>query len=152
MRADCARDCACLEVRVLRSAVSGIARSFLYLRACCGVRAFALALQAWRAFAAPCAPIAAGSVVRAPIANPSNPHYACPMAITQTVEVLADRWITLEVPREVPTGPVVLTFTPAGAAKKAAMTEDEERELFRLHADELNREALGVLSYQDLEP
>jgi len=74
------------------------------------------------------------------------------MAITQTVEVPADRRITLEVPREVPTGPVVLTFTPAGAAEKTAMTEDEERELFRLHADELNREAIDVLSYQDLEP
>jgi len=34
------------------------------------------------------------------------------MAITQTVEVPADRRITLEVPREVPTGTVVLTFTP----------------------------------------
>jgi len=61
------------------------------------------------------------------IANPSNPHYTYPMAITQTVEIPPDRWITLEVPREVPTGSVVLTFTPAGAAKKAAMTEDEER-------------------------
>jgi len=90
------------------------------------------------------------SIVRSPIANPPNPHYTCPMAITQTVEVPADRRITLEVPREVPTGSVVLTFTPAGAAKKAAMGEDEERELFRLHADELNREALDVLSYQYL--
>jgi len=86
------------------------------------------------------------------IANPSNPYYNYPMPITQTVEVPADRWITLEVPSEVPTGPVVLTFTPARGAKKTAMTEDEERELFKLHADELNREALDVLSYQDLEP
>ena len=35
------------------------------------------------------------------------------MIITQTVEIPADRRITIEVPREVPTGPVVLTFTPA---------------------------------------
>ena len=35
------------------------------------------------------------------------------MTITQTVEIPADRRITIEVPREVPTGPVVLTFTPA---------------------------------------
>jgi len=34
------------------------------------------------------------------------------MAITQTVEILSDRRITLEVPREVPMGSVVLTFTP----------------------------------------
>jgi len=34
------------------------------------------------------------------------------MTITQTIEIPADRRITLEVPREVPTGPVILTFTP----------------------------------------
>ena len=34
------------------------------------------------------------------------------MTITQTVEIPADRRITLEVPREVPAGPVILTFTP----------------------------------------
>ena len=37
------------------------------------------------------------------------------MTITQTVEIPADRRITLEVPREVPTGPVILSFTPARA-------------------------------------
>jgi len=72
------------------------------------------------------------------------------MTITQTVEIPADRRIT--VPCEVPTGPVILTFTPVKGGKKPVMTEDEERELFRLHADELNREALDVLSYQELEP
>ena len=35
------------------------------------------------------------------------------MAITQTVEVPADRRITLEVPQEIPVGRTVLTFTPA---------------------------------------
>ena len=34
------------------------------------------------------------------------------MTITQTVEIPANRRITLEVPREVPTGAVILTFTP----------------------------------------
>jgi hypothetical protein len=34
------------------------------------------------------------------------------MTIEQTVEIPADRRITLEVPREVPTGPVILSFTP----------------------------------------
>ncbi|MCL2192920.1 MAG: hypothetical protein FWB78_05955 [Treponema sp.] len=34
------------------------------------------------------------------------------MAITQTVEIPADRRLFIEVPREVPTGSVVLTFTP----------------------------------------
>ena len=34
------------------------------------------------------------------------------MAITQTVEIPASRRITIEVPSEVPEGPVILTFTP----------------------------------------
>jgi len=35
------------------------------------------------------------------------------MTITQTVEITADRRITLEVPHEVPLGRTVITFTPA---------------------------------------
>ena len=68
------------------------------------------------------------------------------MTITQTVDIPTSRRIT--VPNEVPTGPVIITFTPTEDAKNPRMTEAEERELFRLHADELNREALDVLSYQ----
>ena len=34
------------------------------------------------------------------------------MSITQTVNVPADRRLTIEIPREVPEGPVILTFTP----------------------------------------
>jgi hypothetical protein len=36
------------------------------------------------------------------------------MIIEQTVYIPADRRLTLDVPREVPAGRVVLTFTPAG--------------------------------------
>jgi len=75
------------------------------------------------------------------------------MAITQTVEIPADRRITLEVPREVPTGQVILTFTPAHVAapavKAAEKSEERDIELFKLHAERLNAEALDVLSYQD---
>jgi hypothetical protein len=35
------------------------------------------------------------------------------MSVTQTVEIPANRRITLEVPPEVPVGRVILTFTPA---------------------------------------
>jgi len=35
------------------------------------------------------------------------------MTITQTVEIPASHRLTIDVPREVPAGPVVLTFTPA---------------------------------------
>ena len=73
-------------------------------------------------------------------------YYILYMTITKTVNIPTSRRIT--VPNEVPTGPVIITFTPIEAAKKPRITEAEERELFRLHADELNSEALDVLSYQ----
>jgi len=55
------------------------------------------------------------------------------MSITQTIEVPADRRITLEVPREISTSKVVLTFEPASevenprynAKAMAAITEAE---------------------------
>jgi len=49
------------------------------------------------------------------------------MAITQTVEIPADRRITLEVPREVPTGQVILTFTLAPAVKPNAKARKNPR-------------------------
>jgi len=70
------------------------------------------------------------------------------MTITQTVEIPADRRITLEVPREVPTGPVILTFTPARSEKKPRMTEDEEMEWINKNIEWLNKEAMINLSYQ----
>jgi len=80
--------------------------------------------------------------------------YIYRMAITQTVEIPADRRITLEVPREVPMGRVILTFTPAPTvnnpnAKATEKSEERDIELFKLHAERLNAEALDVLSYQD---
>ena len=68
------------------------------------------------------------------------------MRVSQTIEVPADRRIT--VPHEVPTGSVILTFTPVKNEKKQKMTEMEEIELINRHAEELNREALDALSYQ----
>ena len=41
------------------------------------------------------------------------------MSVTQTVEIPANHKLTIDVPREVPTGPVILTFTPAGDQKSA---------------------------------
>ena len=68
------------------------------------------------------------------------------MTITQTIEIPADRRIT--VPREVPIGPVILTFTPTISMKKTRVTEAEEIEYINLNADRLNAEALDVLTYQ----
>jgi hypothetical protein len=69
------------------------------------------------------------------------------MSITQTVEIPASHRLIVDVPREIPTGRAILTFTPASAVRER-MSEAQEMELFRLHADELNAEAMDVLSYQ----
>ena len=34
------------------------------------------------------------------------------MSITQTVDIPANRRLIIDVPREIPAGPVILTFTP----------------------------------------
>ena len=39
------------------------------------------------------------------------------MTITQTVEIPSNRRITLDVPREIPAGAVILSFTPAKATE-----------------------------------
>jgi len=38
------------------------------------------------------------------------------MSVTQTVEIPASHRLTIDVPSEVPAGPVILTFTPATPA------------------------------------
>ena len=45
------------------------------------------------------------------------------MTISQTVEIPANRRLTIEVPSEVPTGRVVLTFTPAVDTVKETSTQ-----------------------------
>ncbi|MCL1931549.1 MAG: hypothetical protein FWF55_07005 [Treponema sp.] len=39
------------------------------------------------------------------------------MSVTQTVDIPASHRLVIDVPREVPEGPVVLTFTPAAAQR-----------------------------------
>jgi hypothetical protein len=73
------------------------------------------------------------------------------MTITQTVEIPADRRLIIEVPRELPTGRTILTFTPAPKETKSSeYTEAELREIeyINRHAERLNREAMEVLSDQ----
>ena len=70
------------------------------------------------------------------------------MTITQTVEIPADRRLTIDVPSEIPTKSVILTFAPARSVKKPGMTEAEELEYINKNADRLNAEAMDVLSYQ----
>jgi hypothetical protein len=46
------------------------------------------------------------------------------MSVTQTVEIPESHRLTIDVPREVPAGPVILTFTP----KAAEQERKQERE------------------------
>ena len=43
------------------------------------------------------------------------------MIITQTVEIPADRRLTIEVPREVPAGRTILTFRPVAEETKQSI-------------------------------
>jgi hypothetical protein len=54
------------------------------------------------------------------------------MLIEQTVDIPADRRLTLDVPREVPAGRVILTFTPAGDCEAEARRLIEELKLSEL--------------------
>ena len=80
------------------------------------------------------------------------------MTITQTVKIPADRRLVIEVPREIPTEQVILTFAPAtpeaitaGTTIKKKMTEAEEIEYINRNAESLNREAEDVLLYQNID-
>jgi len=81
--------------------------------------------------------------------------YSYCMAIEQTVEIPASHRLTIEVPREVPAGRTVLTFTPVhgSPAREKAERQSEARdiEFINQNAERLNREALDVLSFQSLD-
>ena len=81
------------------------------------------------------------------------------MTITQTIDIPADRRLTIEVPRELPAGRTIIAYTPAKPAKTlsrgeallqraAQMTESEKIAQINRHADQLNKEALDALSDQ----
>ena len=59
------------------------------------------------------------------------------MTITQTVDIPADRRIT--VPAEVPTGPVVLTFTPLADADKVELADASAEEVMAAGDGILNK-------------
>ncbi|GHT92767.1 hypothetical protein FACS1894140_5270 [Spirochaetia bacterium] len=47
------------------------------------------------------------------------------ITLQQTVDIPASRRLTIEVPREVPVGKAILTFTPADASSTVPETVDE---------------------------
>ena len=69
------------------------------------------------------------------------------MAIEQIIEVPANRRITLEVPPQVPVGPVILTFTPARVViqKKEPHTIEEALQLLNEQAADPNRKPISRL-------
>ena len=70
------------------------------------------------------------------------------MTITQTVDIPADHRLTIEVPREVPEGQAILTFTPA---PKRKLTEEEEIEYINRNAERFNKQAEDTLEFQDID-
>ena len=66
------------------------------------------------------------------------------MSVTQTIEIPASHRLTIDVPHEVPTGPVVLTFTPASKRK---LTDEEETEYIKQNAEWLNKQAEENLEF-----
>ena len=76
------------------------------------------------------------------------------MTITQTVDIPASRRLIIDVPLEIPTGPVILAFTPATDQRPGitvAMSPEQEIELINRNADRLNAEALDVLLFQETD-
>ena len=75
------------------------------------------------------------------------------MTITQTVDIPADRLLTIKVPPQIPVGRTILTFTLAPVSKKKVkLTPEEEAAYFSANREWLNKEAEDVLSYQDMPP
>jgi len=69
------------------------------------------------------------------------------MIIEQTIEVPASRRITLEVPPQIPVGPVILTFTPAHVSmpKKDPSTVEEALQLLSEQAADPSRKPISRL-------
>jgi hypothetical protein len=65
------------------------------------------------------------------------------MTVTQTVDIPADRRITLEVPREVPPGRVILTFTTIAETDRVEFVDASTGEVMAA-GDEILNEYLAA--------
>jgi hypothetical protein len=68
------------------------------------------------------------------------------MSITQTVEIPASRRLTIDVPREVPLGKNILTFTPAPKPESNPQTIEEVRQLLQKEIAQNGTAAVPVAS------
>jgi hypothetical protein len=62
------------------------------------------------------------------------------MTITQTVEIPANRRLTIDVPSEVPAGRAILAFTP----DSAALSDDVTERLNQYYSGRVNQSDAGV--------
>jgi hypothetical protein len=67
------------------------------------------------------------------------------MSVTQTVEVPASHRLTIDVPREVPAGPVILTFTPKTAAAEDGLDYEGECPICAAHDYMPNAETIAAI-------
>jgi hypothetical protein len=67
------------------------------------------------------------------------------MNVSQTVEVPASHRLTIDVPREVPEGPVILTFTPAPQSGRDPQTAEEALRMAAERAADPNRKPISRL-------
>ena len=57
------------------------------------------------------------------------------MSVTQTIEVPASHRLTIDIPREVPAGPVILTFTPVKPEQKKVPVFGSAKGKYRMADD-----------------
>ena len=67
------------------------------------------------------------------------------MTITQTVDIPANRRLTIDVPPQIPAGPVILSFTPIHALskKKDPSTIEEALQMAKDRAADPNRKPIS---------
>jgi hypothetical protein len=73
------------------------------------------------------------------------------MSVTQIVEIPVSRQLIIDVPREVPVGPVILTFTPKVPSPSVnLLTIEESLQIAEMKASDPNRKPIsqffGILS------
>jgi len=71
------------------------------------------------------------------------------MTFTQTVDIPDSHRLTIDVPREIPTGRAIITFISVPTVTEASKkSEARDIELINRNAERLNRESFDVLSFQ----
>ena len=66
------------------------------------------------------------------------------MTITQTVDIPVSRRITIDVPSEVPVGPVILTFTPAGNDKGTKYTTLSDKQAVSMTSEVIEKYRIAL--------